>query len=143
MSYLQHSSFDKHSECDVPCRWAAYPPAPEKLQDLFELGYNDTMTWLRDNGKLAPGDASGQNGHAAPAHGGFAKTFSRRGFGPAVAQAAMEAPSCDESLKDAVAGELDARREADHLCMTLHIPNTVLSVLCIVWKGLLDDRHEY
>lgn len=92
------------------CRWAAYPPPPEQLQDLFELGYKDTMTWLRDNGKLAPGDAKGQNGdtaQAAPATAqeGFLKAKHGHSFSHRVAQAAMEAPSCDESLKEAVAGE--------------------------------------
>lgn len=95
----------------VHCRWAAYPPAPEQLQDLFELGYKDTMTWLRDNGKLAPGDASGLSGNtaqAAPgtAQDGLLKAKHGHSFSHHVAQAAMEAPSCDESLKEAVAGEL-------------------------------------
>ena len=60
--------------------------------------------------KLAPGDASGQNGTAALAapgqrHAQAAKSNSRSGVWNAVSQSAMEAPSCEESMKEAVAGK--------------------------------------
>lgn len=92
---------DQAIKLNVQCRWAAYPPEPNRLQDLFELGYQDTMTWLRDNGKLTPGDANSSVGSPTA---GSAQTNGRQGFGHAVAQAAMEAPSCDQSLKEAVVG---------------------------------------
>ena len=31
--------------CVVACRWAAYPPAPEKLREVYQLGYRDAVTW--------------------------------------------------------------------------------------------------
>ena len=87
------------------CRWAAFPPAPHKLQELFELGYKDTLNWLKDNGKLTPGllpDGAlmdKQNVTIPAAQGNQPK------WRNLVAQTAMDAPSCDESLKDAVAGK--------------------------------------
>ena len=31
---------------------AAYPPEPEKLGELYELGYRDALAWLLKNGKV-------------------------------------------------------------------------------------------
>lgn len=96
-------------------RWAAFPPRPQKLQELFRLGYDDTFAWLKDNGKLTPGLlldsalASQQNGSVL---NGCSRQTAAPGQKPRwhnlVAQTAMEAPSCDESLKDVMAGKLPA-----------------------------------
>ena len=33
----------------IPPWWAAIPPEPEKLKDVFELGYQDAVAWLQRN----------------------------------------------------------------------------------------------
>ena len=35
---------------------AAYPPEPEKLGELYELGYRDALAWLLKNGKVRAQD---------------------------------------------------------------------------------------
>lgn len=94
---------------------------------LFGLGFTDTLTWLRDNDKLTEeqladlrqaGQSNGHtNGHAnGDAHGHavqpFSDTESEEGveegkslWRQVVSQTACEAPSCDESLKEAVVGK--------------------------------------
>lgn len=98
---------------------------------LFGLGFTDTLTWLRDDDKLTEeqlanlgqtGQANGHtNGHAnGDAHGHtnghavqpFSDTESEEGveegkslWRQVVSQTACEAPSCDESLKEAVVGK--------------------------------------
>jgi hypothetical protein len=42
----------------VPPTWAAYPPEPEKLGELYELGYRDALAWLLKNGKVPYGVAN-------------------------------------------------------------------------------------
>lgn len=107
-------------------RWAAYPPEPHKLDELFKLGYTDTMNWLMEKNKLSNqlvpnGDANGDavsngstnglaNGHVAQS---ASDTDSEEPMDQKplwrqiVAQTACEAPSCDESLKEAVSGKPD------------------------------------
>ena len=94
---------------------------------LFGLGFTDTLNWLRDNDKLTEeqladlrqtGQANGHtNGHAdGDANGHAVQPFSdteseenvEQGqslWRQVVSQTACEAPSCDESLKEAVVGE--------------------------------------
>lgn len=111
----------------IPPWWAAYPPTPDKLEMLFALGFTDTLTWLKDNDKLTeeqladlvqPGQMNGlANGHA---HGHANGRVNGQAVSDAeseasvdeekslwrqvVSQTACEAPSCDESLKEAVVG---------------------------------------
>ncbi len=101
------------------CRWAAYPPKPEKLDELFELGFKDTLNWLIENNKLSeqlvpngsPNGHAVANGHAAQAVSDAESEESMDEEKPLwrqlVAQTACAAPSCDESLKEAVAGKPD------------------------------------
>lgn len=124
------------------CRWAAYPPEPARLDELFELGYKDTYNWLRENNKIDPsGVPAGSQGSSQSMPSG-SQTDSPRGsqsesqsgspnkgrsphaedrfFGsdadstdashaetePLWRKLSCEAPSCDETLREAVAGKL-------------------------------------
>lgn len=110
-------------------RWAAYPPTPDKLDMLFALGFTDTLTWLKDNDKLTDEQLADlvqhdqmnghTNGHAnSHANGGVdgqavsdaeseASVDEQKSlWRQVVSQTACEAPSCDESLKEAVVGKL-------------------------------------
>ncbi len=103
---------------------------------LFALGFTDTLSWLKDNDKLTeeqladlvqPDQMSGHtNGHAhghangrvnGHANGGVngqavsdaeseASVDEKSLWRHVVSQTACEAPSCDESLKEAVVGKL-------------------------------------
>ena len=40
----------------VPLHWAFYPPKdPEQLRRVYDLGYRDTLTWLKKNGQIPYG----------------------------------------------------------------------------------------
>lgn len=39
----------------VPPWWCALPPSPDKLRELYDLGYRDCLAWLQKNGKLPYG----------------------------------------------------------------------------------------
>ncbi len=41
----------------IPPWWCAIPPPPERLQEMFELGYRDCLTWLAKNGKVPYGES--------------------------------------------------------------------------------------
>ncbi len=92
---------------------------------LFALGYTDTLTWLKDNDKLTgeqladlvqPVQMNGHtNGHAHGGSNGHAVSDAESDasvdeekslWRQVVSQTACEAPSCDESLKEAVVGKL-------------------------------------
>ena len=96
---------------------------------LFALGFTDTLTWLKDNDKLTkeqladlvqPGQMNGHtnghtNGHANGHVNGQAASDAESEasvdeekslWRQVVSQTACEAPSCDESLKEAVVGKL-------------------------------------
>lgn len=40
----------------VPIHWAFYPPKdPEQLRRVYDLGYRDTLTWLKKHGQIPYG----------------------------------------------------------------------------------------
>lgn len=45
--------------------WAAYPPQPDKLADLYELGYRDALAWLLQHGKVPLGFAGADTADTA------------------------------------------------------------------------------
>ena len=123
-------------------RWAAYPPEPHRLDELFELGYRDTLAWLKENKKIDPSgmpvgsQSSNQGvpngsqtdsprGSQSDSHsgspGGRSQSAGDKFFYSSDAESAegeptkaeplwrkisCEAPSCDETLKEAVVGKL-------------------------------------
>ena len=121
------------------CRWAAYPPEPARLDELFELGYKDTYNWLRENNKIDPSGVPADSQGSSQSMPSGSQTDSPRGsqsesqggspnkgrsphagdrfFGsdadstdaetePLWRKLSCEAPSCDETLKEAVVGKL-------------------------------------
>ncbi|KAL0051560.1 hypothetical protein WJX82_009808 [Trebouxia sp. C0006] len=84
----------------IPPWWAAYPPTPDKLDMLFALGFTDTLTWLKDNDKLTEEQLADLVQPESEASVDEEKSLWRQ----VVSQTACEAPSCDESLKEAVVG---------------------------------------
>lgn len=36
-------------------RWAASPPEPDRLREVYELGYRDALRWLATNGRIPYG----------------------------------------------------------------------------------------
>ena len=105
--------------CHTHChwhRWAAYPPPGEKLDDLFKLGFTDTLNWLKENRhKLRANDppSDGTMHHATNGMNGKHQTESDTESEEPVedversifSQVACQAPSCDETLKEAVVGK--------------------------------------
>lgn len=127
-------------------RWAAYPPEPHRLDELFELGYRDTLAWLKENKKIDPSGmpAGSQSSNQSVPSG--SQSDSPRGSRsdsqssspggksqgegdnffynsdaesaeeqPAKAEPlwrkiSCEAPSCDETLKEAVVGKLSHKQ---------------------------------
>lgn len=122
-------------------RWAAYPPEPEKLDELFELGYKDTFDWLRENNKIDPSGVpagsqtssqsmpsgsqtdspeGSQSESQSGSPGGRSQHEGDRFFNsdvdstdardteaePMWRKLSCEAPSCDETFKEAFAGKL-------------------------------------
>ena len=124
------------------CRWAAYPPEPAKLDDLFELGYRDTLNWLKENKKIDPSgmpagsqssiqstlsesqtdsprgsQTDSQSGSPSGRSQGAGDRFSYASDAESIDGQAIqaeplwrkmscEAPSCDETFKEAFVGEL-------------------------------------
>lgn len=92
---------------------------------LFALGFSDTLIWLKDNNKLTDEQLADlvrhdqmnghTNGHANGSVNGQAVSDAESEapmdeqkslWRQVVSQTACEAPSCDESLKEAVVGKL-------------------------------------
>lgn len=140
-SFLQEFAAHHHSSLCITlhsllCRWAAYPPEPARLDELFELGYKDTYNWLRENNKIDPSgvpagsQASSQTdsprgsqseSQSGSPNKGRSPHAGDRFFGsdadstdashaetepPLWRKLSCEAPSCDETLKEAVVGKL-------------------------------------
>ena len=48
----------------VPLHWAFYPPKdPEQLRRVYDLGYRDTLTWLKKHGQIPYGAQPCQKHH--------------------------------------------------------------------------------
>ena len=77
-----------------------YPPVPEKLEDLFQLGFKDTENWLKEHRHRLRVPQPMHNGTQHGAH--QASKVPGSMFG----QFACQAPSCDESLKEVAVGKL-------------------------------------
>ena len=126
-AYNQPAKFDT---CYTHChwhRWAAYPPPEEKLDMLFKLGFTDTLKWLKENRhKLRVNDPpsdgtvyhapNGMNGKhqtesdtESERHQAASDTESEEPVEDVersiFSQVACQAPSCDETLKEAVVGK--------------------------------------
>lgn len=120
-------------------RWAAYPPEPARLDELFELGYKDTFNWLRENRKIDPSGVPAGSHTSSQSVPSGSQTDSPRGSltdsqsgsplrsdlagdrffsadadnadgahaeaEPLWRKLSCEAPSCDETFKEAFAGK--------------------------------------
>ncbi|KAL3142991.1 hypothetical protein ABBQ38_003272 [Trebouxia sp. C0009 RCD-2024] len=122
----------------IPPWWAAYPPEPARLDELFELGYKDTFNWLRENRKIDPSGVPAGSHTSSQSVLSGSQTDSPRGSltdsqsgsplrsdlagdrffsseadntdgahaeaEPLWRKLSCEAPSCDETFKEAFAG---------------------------------------
>ena len=86
-----------------------YPPVPEKLDDLFQLGFKDTEDWLRKHRHRLKAPQPIRNGTQHAADQAASETKSQQAShvqGSMFGQFACQAPSCDESLKEVAVGRL-------------------------------------
>eukprot|EP00891_Asterochloris_glomerata_P002948 jgi/Astpho2/2948/fgenesh1_pg.00050_%23_180_t len=83
----------------IPPWWAAYPPAPEKLREVYQLGYRDAVTWLQTNGHLNLGMMD-ENGAMASTDGAEERPLWKQ----ILEESDIDVGSCQESFKDTIQG---------------------------------------
>eukprot|EP00884_Botryococcus_braunii_P000258 jgi/Botrbrau1/10232/Bobra.0362s0021.1 len=79
----------------VPPWWCALPPRPERLQELYDLGYRDCLTWLQKNGRI-PYGMMYKDGEERPVEEGAEVPR----WWELLRETAAEAPACHEELGD-------------------------------------------
>ncbi|KAK9806909.1 hypothetical protein WJX72_007180 [[Myrmecia] bisecta] len=125
----------------VPMWWALYPPSPDKLKHVYELGYKDAKAWIRAHGRERLGimrrSSTGEGIEERPAL-----------FWQVLQETSEVAPSCHEELGELVFGIVSLMKLLLRclawflICMELLFHSFTSAFYLMVWPVLTADSRS-